>query len=355
MTLIAEARATSRAPEALLAHFRDHMLDHGLEVTGALEDTRINNGGTIALLKLRQGGIDLRIEAPSIDKLADTKIMVAGHLNGLAEDETLGIVWTGDGAIASGDARPHNFRLSRVVSARDITPRMRRVTIQGEGFDRFAGENHHLKILMPQGPGEPAWPRLTPSGVPQFDSTVLIRRTYTIRRLDLAAGEMDIDFVLHGDTSPGPRFALRAQPGDWLGLMGPGGGSVKADGWTLLGGDETALPAIARGLEAMPRDAQGLALIEVADAAEEQAIDAPPGLPVRWLHRNGAPYGEKLLEAMRGAEYRPVEQVSAWAACENATARSIREHWMQERKLTRGRYRAVGYWRQGAGEDDEEH
>jgi NADPH-dependent ferric siderophore reductase len=353
MTLIAEARARARAPERLITQFRDHMAEHGLKVSGPAADCRIHYPGVTALLRLRDGEIDLRIEASTADNLADAKNSVSGHLDAFAPGEALGIVWTGDGAVTNPDARPHNFRTARVVGSRDVTPRMRRVTLRGEGLERFDAEHQHIKILIPEGSGEPVWPRVSPSGMALFDECSLTRRTYTVRRLNLAAGELDIEFVLHGDASPGSRFALQAQPGDWLGLMGPGGGGIKAEGWTLLAGDETALPAIGRSLEGMAPDARGLALIEVADAAEEQDFAHPPGFAIRWLHRNGASYGASLLEAVRAAGWPEGEAVSAWAACENATAAAIREHWIQEGRLQRGRFRAVGYWRQGAGEEEE--
>jgi NADPH-dependent ferric siderophore reductase len=39
-------------------------------------------------------------------------------------------------------------------------------------------------------------------------------RTYTARRFDAAAGWVDIDMVLHGDSGPGSRWAGRAAVGD---------------------------------------------------------------------------------------------------------------------------------------------
>ena len=48
-------------------------------------------------------------------------------------------------------------------------------------------------------------------------------RTYSVRRLDTAAGELDVDFVLHGDESPASWWAARAQPGNVLGIEAPEG------------------------------------------------------------------------------------------------------------------------------------
>ncbi len=49
-----------------------------------------------------------------------------------------------------------------------------------------------------------------------IDPERLLRRTYTIRDVDPAAGRLSIDFVVHGEESPGSRFAVRARPGDRL-------------------------------------------------------------------------------------------------------------------------------------------
>ena len=344
-SLVAEARARTRSPEALITRFREHMVDHGMEVSGTLADSRILFPGSAATLRLQEGQIELRIEAANPDRLADAKNIVSGHLDAFAPDEALGIVWTGDGALGSG-AQPHNFRPLRVVGARDITPRMRRLTLSGDRLERFDADQMHVKILIPEPGAEPVWPHVSASGQPVFDAS-LTRRTYTIRSLDLAAGTLDVDFVLHGEESPGSRFAIRARPGDRVGIMGPGGGTVVADGWTLVAGDETALPAIARGLESMAPDARGVVVIEVADAAEEQPLRHPPGFTLHWVHRNGAPYGSRLLEAVRAVTWPEGEAVTCWAACENATARALREYWGGERGLDRARYRAVAYWRQG--------
>jgi NADPH-dependent ferric siderophore reductase len=350
-TLIAEAQARTVVPEILIGKFREHMQEHGLEVSGPVQDSRIAFPGGLALLRAEAGAIALRIEAETVDSLADAKSTMAGHLDAFAPGEALGIVWHGAGAEGPGQ-RPHNFRALRVARLTEVTPRMRRLTLTGEDLARFQAEALHVKLLIPQGEAgiEPRWPQMSASGQAIFDGCALVRRTYTIRRIDPAAGEMDIDFVLHGDGSPGSRFALRAGPGDWLGVTGPGGGHIPLQDWMLIAGDETALPAIARSLEAMPPTAQGLAVIEVADAAEEQPLARPAGIGLQWVHRGKAAYGAKLLDAVKAVTWPGATEVSAWAACEQATAQALREHWGVERGLPRGRFRAAAYWRQGVEE-----
>src|SRR5690606_28183672 len=63
----------------------------------------------------------------------------------------------------------------------------------------------------------------------------------------------------------------------------------------VLVGDETAAPAIARILEDAPRDLRGCAFIEVPDAADVLAIDAPAGVDVHWLPRGDAAHGLRVI------------------------------------------------------------
>lgn len=74
---------------------------------------------------------------------------------------------------------------------------------------------------------------------------VAATRYYTIRRIDAAAGWLEIDFVLHEAPGLAGDFARLARPGDICGMSGPCGLGVKPAGHYLLAGDETALPAIA--------------------------------------------------------------------------------------------------------------
>ena len=80
-------------------------------------------------------------------------------------------------------------------------------------------------------------------------------RTFTIRELRPAELELDVDFVLHGDTGPASTWAGRASPATGSRSSGRTRGTRRSSAtstiqaaadtdWTLLAGDETALPAI---------------------------------------------------------------------------------------------------------------
>jgi NADPH-dependent ferric siderophore reductase len=87
--------------------------------------------------------------------------------------------------------------------------------------------------------------------------------------------------------------------------------------------------------------------LEVPDAAEEQPL---PG-EVHWLHRDGAPHGVKLLEAVRGAKLGD-GSVAAWLAGEAGMVRAVRRHLVGERGLAKGDIEFTGYWRRRLTQDD---
>ncbi len=187
---------------------------------------------------------------------------------------------------------------------------MVRIIAGGPGFAGYVNNafvDRYVKIVFPQ-PGviypEPLdlWEIRESMPREQWPHT----RTYTVRWVDEAAGELAIDFVIHGDEGLAGPWAASAQPGDALVFTGPGGGynPDPAADWYLFAGDESALPAIGASIESLPEDARGLAFLEVDGDADIQAIAAPAGVELRWLLRGGVPAGasELLVTAVRDAD-----------------------------------------------------
>ena len=239
-------------------------------------------------------------------------------------------------------------RLLQVRRSTRITPRMVRVTLAGDELAGFGGDgpDRRIKMFFPvEGQDRPAVPRATsggplwPAGQPR--PTI---RTYTVRRFDATAGELDVDFVLHDGHGPAAAWARDARPGVWVGVSEPGGRYVvdsDAD-FHLVIGDESALPAVATVLDALPAGVPALAYLEVADAAEEQ--DLPGGAAVHWVHRGSQPPGAPLVDAVRAAEL-PGTRGQAWLSGESACVRDLRRHLLEERGFDRRLVYATGYWR----------
>jgi len=333
-----------------------HFAEHGtVRVEG--NSGRIETVFGIALLEAGEHSLRLVAEGADDTALAFVKLSLAEHLLGLAADAKPSIVWRGDGA--TGAPLPY-FREMTVVAARQVTPLMRRLTLKGEDLARFAVGGHHVRLLIPRNrEAQPAWPVTGEDGRPSWPRGAERPdvRIYTVRRIDVASGEVDIDFVLHGgDAHPGARFALGALPGDRVGMTGPGGGATPQADRMLLAGDETALPAIGRILETLPGRARAVVRIEIADAGEEQRLDSAADIDLRWLHRNGAAPGTTSLieDAVRRFEWPPAgESLFAWIGCEYRSVRAIRQWLRTERGLARDDHLAVAYWRRGfaSGED----
>ncbi len=227
-------------------------------------------------------------------------------------------------------ARPRKPRYPvEVKRVRRLTPRMVRVTFVGEGLSGFGwnGPASHVKLI--------------------FEGAM---RTYTPRRFDPSVGELDVDFVMHGE-GPASAWAEQATVGQALTIAGPGRSYAvdpQAD-WYLLVGDDTAIPAIGTILESLPPGMKVLALLEVVDAAEEHSFHAPgPRAELRWLQRgpDARKAGRELEAAVRRLEL-PSGSGRIYVACEADAMRRIRRHLLVERQFPRAHLVTRGYWRHG--------
>ncbi|WP_339532045.1 siderophore-interacting protein [Pseudomonas mucidolens] len=236
-----------------------------------------------------------------------------------------------------------------VLRVVDITPRMRRITLGGEQLAGFIslGSDDHIKLLFPQNAAEQAALE-SPTFSIKGDGPQPPMRDYTPRRFDLDSGELDIDFVLHGD-GPAATWAEQAKPGQHLYIAGPRGSMIVPDIFDsyLLIGDETALPAIARRLEELPAGRKVLAVIEVADAAEKQTLPSAADVEVMWMVRGEA----DLLTTVQHLRV-PSGSLYAWVATETKVSRQVRRLLLDVHKLNDEFVKAVGYWR-AEGSDTE--
>ena len=274
-------------------------------------------------------------------------------------------------------------RTLTVTLVERITPGMARVHFASPELRDFASlsPDDHVKLFFPVADGDGSG-----GGTPMRD--------YTPRRFDAEAGTLVIDFALHGashdhgpDIGPATAWAIAARPGATLEIGGPRGSLVVPDDfdWVLLIGDETALPAIGRRVEALRPGVPVTTIVVVDGAAEQQVFATRADWTPVWVVRQGqgADDAERLLAALAdharpAADWTPVRlsrrdrgeqgergddaalllgaladhvpptgEGYVWIAAEARVARALRAHMGEVRRHPEEWMRSSGYWVRG--------
>lgn len=253
--------------------------------------------------------------------------------------------------------------VAEVVSSKQVTPHMMRVTLGG--LDRFTplGYDQWFRLFLQRSGQDMLRPPTRSSEwgwYLQYLAAPRSRRpwvrNYTVRAARPDLGEIDVDFVIHTDadgrSGPAADFATTARTGDTVGLLDQGASydPQHDHDWTLLVGDETALPAVAGICESLPDDARGIAVVEVPTADDQQEFRAPAGVEVRWVSRDettgaAAVPGQAALAEVRGLAV-PDGVGSVYAAGEAALATGVRRHLVAA-GVPKAHITFLGYWRHG--------
>jgi NADPH-dependent ferric siderophore reductase len=248
-------------------------------------------------------------------------------------------------------------RKLEVRRAERISPSMVRLVLGGDDLAGFVslGFDDHVKIFIPP-PGATELRLPTPGTVLPEGAEPPAMRDFTPRKYDAEAGELTIDFALH-EAGPATAWAANARPGDFLGIGGPRGSMIVPKDFRshLLIGDETAIPAIARRLEELPNGVGARVFAEVEGPGHQLMLETEAELELTWVHRNGEPAGQALLQAVRSADLTGGGDVYAWVACESSIAKLLRTHLVDERRFDPKRIKAAGYWKRGGAAVHEIH
>ena len=249
------------------------------------------------------------------------------------------------------DARARTPRLLTVERAGYLTPNMIRVTFAGP---ELAGiptgrEGANCKILLPMAGQDRASFAMQLQNGPRP-----VTRTYTVRHMREDPLEMDIDFAVHDPAGPATAWARAAGPGSYCGFAGPGPVKLAhylAD-WYLVAADMSALPVAIATLEAMPRDAKGVAIFEITEEADRQSIRVPPGVAVHWhIHPNPRRPSVAQETFVRGLDW-PAGRVQTCIAGESGVIRALRTFLHGEKGLPREDTYISGYWKIGLVEEE---
>ena len=239
----------------------------------------------------------------------------------------------------------------RVVETSRITPTMVRVVLGGgdlDGFTMVEATDAYVNLAFPPD-GAPYDAVFEPAQVREEfpQETWPARRRYTVREWDQDQLRLTIDFVVHGDIGVAGAWAVNARPGDVLVFEGPSGGYLPEPEahWVLMVGDESALPAIAASLEAVPSGMTTVVRL-LCDGPEHEVDLACDGdVELAWVHRRGDDQDESLLaDAVRDLTF-PTGRVHAFVHGEANEIRQIRRHLLADRGLTRQDMSCSPYWR----------
>ncbi len=239
----------------------------------------------------------------------------------------------------------------RVITSEQLTPAMVRIVLGG-------GDLEHL--VMPDAtdayvnvafrPGDASYDEVfDPQALRDThpDEPQPARRRYTVRAWDPDRHQLTIDFVVHGDSGVAGPWAAAARPGDVLVFTGPSGGyrPDPAVDWHLLVGDESALPAIAASLEALPAAARAVVRLVCDGPAHETELESRADVDVRWHHRSGTPDdGDLLAGAVRDLTFVPGRPFG-FVHGEADEIRAVRHHLLHDRGLNRADLSCSPYWR----------
>ncbi|AOW92292.1 NADPH-dependent ferric siderophore reductase [Rhodococcus sp. WMMA185] len=229
------------------------------------------------------------------------------------------------------DASPDPLEwMAPVARSTKLTPNMRRITLAGGDLGRFESSGTPDESLLLAFP---------PDGAE--------KRSYTVRRWDADALEMDIDFAVHaGGTAA--RWAAKARPGETVGFSTASGWYAPPHDakWELLLADMTALPAVGRILEEMPSSTRVHVIAEVTTPEDQQDLVTDAELTVTWLHGTGNGIGNSLLAEAARSWWRPNEPGYVWFAGEAKVSRVVRRWLRHDLGWPADRYDVIGYWRE---------
>jgi NADPH-dependent ferric siderophore reductase len=235
-----------------------------------------------------------------------------------------------------------------------LTPGLVRLTLGGEGFADFPDRpetDKYAKLYFPPADStlEPPYDLAALRETLPFEELPTIR-TYTIRHVDPAAGTIDVDFVVHGDTGVAGPWAAAAEPGDRLTMSSPGGGyspDPTADHLVILG-DESAIPAISSALEALPADARATVVLEARSPAHRPVLPTSPA-SVTWIDEDHDRPGARLVAAVAELPW-PEGRVQVFAHGEREAMKALRP-LLAERGVVRADLSLSAYWAFGRTED----
>ncbi len=245
-------------------------------------------------------------------------------------------------------SRQINQSVFTVLSSEKVGPHMLRLRFAVDSIEPFAASGNtdaYVKLCFDDD-GNP----IIPEGGPRSEPRPVLR-TYTIHSVDADASEASIDFVVHGDQGVASPWAARAEAGERIGVVGPGGAYAPDEDadWHLFVGDDTALPAIISALRALPDHSRVQVVVESLDPERDLPVECHQC--VHWLPQGDVPC-EALVDYVQRTLPWPEGRVDVFAHGEaHAMMKRLRPWFIGERGVDRRTMSLSGYWRVGRTEE----
>ncbi len=231
-----------------------------------------------------------------------------------------------------------------------MSPRRQRVTVAGNELDGLAVTEPaaSIRLLLPSAGRTdlvlPTWNGnefLLPDGARPAIRTL----TPSLRRAD--DPDLTLDIVIHGRGLL-TEWAETVAIGSDVAVSGPGRGYAIATDATryVLGGDESALPALTQVLDAIPTATPVHVAVEAVDRAAITRLARRDGVTVEIaiVDADATP-GAALVELLATAPMPTATRV--WVAGEAAAVQRIRRICFEARAVPRAHCTIRGYWKAG--------
>lgn len=337
---------------AAFAGLTTHLLEKGVRPQQQAPDVFcLSFQGNTLELKRVATGIAFSIEALSENALYFLREAVAEHVAEIDEHAAAALIWSGDVPVAD---RPPNFQVLTVLRRSLVMPGLTRLVCHAPDVGALGLDGLHIKLMRPVLPGRAmVAPGVSPNGRtlwPRGDDRLHVRY-FTLRALREDAGEVDIDIVHHAGGNIAD-WAVGAQDGDQIGVMGPGGGTTLPPlPGVFIAGDMTALPAIARLVEAFGDQVTGNLVVAMPNGVDPHGYLGETPLAVHAV----AP--EALSDTLRNIAVTQVTEETShvWFGGEQADAEALRRRVDSLTFRNAGVRHIVHYWRRGQRGDATRH
>lgn len=238
-------------------------------------------------------------------------------------------------------------RLTRVAEIIDLSPHLRRIIVTGDDLNGFPADQDgaYVKVILPEAGA--TLPNLDIHGEQRP-----LMRSYTIREFDPQTNRLVLDFVVHRHHGPATDWAATAQPGDAVGIAGPGPMKLtdfNAPGYLLVG-DLTSVNAVNGYGKWIHPQSEIRALILTPTAEDIIDLDIEDQTEVQWLV-DDSDTPDLLAEAiLRHVNQLPAE-TQVFLGLEARQIRTLRTVLQSEAGIPRQQIHVTGYWKKGVDAD----